>query len=194
MRTATRIAPAESIPGDTLTLEAFLAIPLGPPYYELVDGTLILMATPTPRHQAIIINLIGLLLPFIRRNSLGSLFPSPLDVVLDTGNVFIPDLLFVSTERASRIGEKRIEGAPDLVVEVLSPSTTRHDREVKLPVYAQAGVRELWLIDPEARRMTRHDNQDGAWHITATLSESSAPLTSAVLVGLEIGFGEVFGG
>jgi Uma2 family endonuclease len=180
--------------GEAITLEAFLALPEGPPYYEMIRGILSEMAYPTTWHQLCQMNLISLILFHLAKNPGGKLLAAPVGVRLDAQHVFLPDLLYISDARLSIITSKEIIGAPDLVAEILSPSTVKTDVEIKMPLYALAGVRELWLIDPDARVLTRYDNQDGAWHITATLSESSAPLASAVLAGLEIGFGEVFGG
>ena len=86
---------------------------------------------------------------FIAENELGRTWVAPLDVVLSNYDVAQPDILFVSNERRGIITEANVSGAPDLVVEILSPSTAERDRELKLTLYARYGVREYWIVDPD---------------------------------------------
>jgi Uma2 family endonuclease len=92
-----------------------------------------------------------LLSTFVEKNDLGLVYIAPFDVVISDTDVVQPGILFVSKERISRIEERGVHGSPDLVVEILSRSTAERDRTVKAKLYARAGVRELWLLDPDAK-------------------------------------------
>ena len=119
--------------------------------YELIDGELYMAPAPGSVHQFILRNLGFLLWGFVRSNQLGQVVFAPLDVILSEEDVVQPDLLFVSRERQHIISDRGCEGPPDLVVEVLSPSTQQRDRVLKRKLYASYGVLELWLVDPESR-------------------------------------------
>ncbi|MDE0198627.1 MAG: Uma2 family endonuclease [Caldilineaceae bacterium] len=119
--------------------------------YELLNGELILSPSPKEIHQYISSVLHILIGTFAREHNLGRVYFSPFDVVLSDTNVVQPDLLFVSNERTQIITPDNIRGAPDLVVEILSPSTAELDRTTKLELYARHGVREYWIVDPSAK-------------------------------------------
>ena len=119
--------------------------------YELMDGELYMAPAPGSKHQQDLLNLAVLLTQFVREHGLGVIFIASLDVILSDEDVVQPDLLFVAQERRSIISERGCEGPPDLVVEVLSPSTAQRDRELKRKVYARYGVRQYWLVDPETQ-------------------------------------------
>ena len=98
-----------------------------------------------------------LLYTFVKERDLGTVFPAPCDVVLSNTDVVQPDLLFVSREREHILaGGDNVQGAPDLVVEILSPSTAARDRTLKRSLYARHGVREFWLVDPKEGTITVH--------------------------------------
>ena len=119
--------------------------------YELLDGELVILPSPPTIYQDVSINLMSLLWTFVKERGLGEVCISPLDVVLSDTDVVQPDILFVSNERMDIITEDNIQGAPDLVIEILSPSTAERDRTFKRSLYARHGVREYWLVDPGAR-------------------------------------------
>ena len=118
--------------------------------YQLLDGEMILAPSPTTKHQRILGNLFRLLDAVFAATSRGRVKLSPLDVVLSDYDVAQPDVLFVSNERADIVTEANIQGAPDLVVEILSPSTAGYDRGYKQVLYGRHGVREYWIVDPDA--------------------------------------------
>lgn len=120
--------------------------------YELLDGELIALSTPGIAHQDSSLNLSVELSVLRRRAGIGRVFAAPVDVVLSDTDVVQPDLVFVSNERAGIITDANIRGAPDLVIEILSPSTEERDRVFKRALYARHGVREYWLVD--TRRKT----------------------------------------
>ncbi len=140
---------AEVVP--KLTFEQFRELSSDGKRYELIHGEVHVTPAPATRHQFVVQNLYESLAPFIHKSRLGEIFLAPLDVRLGAEIVLQPDLIFVSNARAGIIQENWIEGSPDLAVEVLSPSTAGHDRAIKLPIYAEAGVSEVWIIDPIAR-------------------------------------------
>jgi Uma2 family endonuclease len=148
--------------------------------------------TPSPRtkHQAITGNIFVELYAFVRKHELGRVYDAPMDVKLADG-VIQPDILFISKERQSIITELNIQGAPDLVVEVLSPSTAKHDRQRKTQLYAKHGVREYWRVDPDVRLVERLELRDNSYVIAAVYGESDT-LESGVLPGLKIKLDEVF--
>ena len=124
--------------------------------YEILDGALFVTASPARGHQRVI----GLLFDFLldmERAGFGEVYLAPFDVVFDERNVAEPDLLFISTERLAIITEKNVQGAPDLVVEVLAPTTRGRDLKTKLGIYERFGVRHYWIIDPDARTIRRFE-------------------------------------
>ena len=118
--------------------------------YELLEGELVMVPSPNTYHQRISGNLEFLLRDFVEKNKLGEVFDAPLDVHLGE-DVAQPDILFVSKERSRIITEEEIRGAPDLVIEIFSPTTAERDRTYKETLYAREGVREYWMVDPEKK-------------------------------------------
>lgn len=127
--------------------------------YELIEGELYMAPAPTTTHQSVAQNLGFLLLRHVREHGLGRILPAPVDVVLGEGrgrSVVQPDILFVSARRRAIIEEAEVAGAPDLIVEVLSPSTADRDLRMKKTLYARSGVREYWIVDPEREQVDVH--------------------------------------
>ena len=134
------------------TVRDYMSIPDGDERrFELIDGELMLAPAPVPRHQMVVIELLYILKEFVERHGLGKVLIAPTDVVLSEHFVLQPDILFISTDRLHIIGERNVQGAPDLVIEVLSPSTTERDRVLKSSGYLRFGVPEYWIVDPLAR-------------------------------------------
>ena len=118
--------------------------------YELHDGDLVLVPSPKEPHQKTSLNLAAELRLFTRRTGLGYIYIAPFDVIFSNTDVVQPDVIFVSSERLEIITPDNIQGAPDLVIEVLSPSTAHRDRTFKRALYARHGVREFWFVDTDA--------------------------------------------
>ncbi len=127
----------------------------------------------------------------MEERGLGSAFIAPFDVVLSDTDVVQPDLLFVSKERESVITEDNVQGAPDLVVEILSPSTERRDKTVKREIYARHGVKEYWLVDTDARSVTVLRLGDSDYGVAATFGPGER-LASPTLIGLDLDMDEIF--
>lgn len=121
--------------------------------YELIDGDLYMVPAPKVDHQTVSKNIALRLEQHVRASGCGRMLYAPLDVVLgegDTRSVVQPDILFVSSERLGIVTDDEIAGAPDLVVEILSQGTAKRDTGVKRALYARSGVREYWIVDPDA--------------------------------------------
>ena len=149
--------------------------------------------TPSPatRHQCVSQNLSSSLGPFVIKNALGELWTAPLDVRLSHDTAVQPDLIFVSKARANIIQENYIDGAPDLVVEILSPSTAAHDRATKLTLYAEAGVPEVWLLDPLAKTVEGLKLEGKKYLVDAALA-GDQKLSSSQFPGWELPLTELF--
>lgn len=160
--------------------------------YELLDGELIMVPAPRVDHQLVVLRLAGLLQAFVEERGLGVVLAAPCDVVLSDTDVVQPDVLFVSRERAHLIVAENVRGAPDLVVEVLSPSTGERDRTVKRALYARHGVREYWQVDTPARTVTVL-RAAGADFRTADVYRGDQVARSAVLDGFGVGLERLFG-
>jgi len=117
--------------------------------HELVDGELLMTPAPKPKHQRVLARLHLSLARHTGEGRLGEVFIAPIDVVFEDYTVVEPDLLFIRAERADIVGEDAIHGAPDMVAEILSPSTFYNDLRVKMNVYGRFGVEEYWIVDPE---------------------------------------------
>ena len=131
--------------------------------YELIDGVLILVSAPNMEHQSVQSVMGGQLQPFVMNGGRGRVFFSPTDVMLSDNDVVQPDLIYVSREREHIITQANIQGAPDLVVQILSPSSATRDRRDKFDLYARHGVAEYWLISPEARIVRVFVLRDGVF-------------------------------
>lgn len=118
--------------------------------HEVIADELYVTPGPAPRHQRVVTRLIEILGPFVRLHRFGELFPGPVDVLFGEGDYLQPDLVFVGSSGAHRVTDRGIEGAPDLVVEIASPSTADRDRTLKRDRYRLFGVPEYWVVDPEA--------------------------------------------
>ena len=173
------------------TYRHYLLLPEGD-RRELIEGDFYVVPAPSFRHQAISRNLGSVLWAFIRANRLGEMVWAPTDVVLSQESVVQPDILFVSNERRGIITEANVSGAPDLVVEILSPSTAERDRELKLDLYARYGVREYWIVDPEAE--TVEVMELGAEGASRVRRYDGGSVESALLTGLAISLADVFPG
>ncbi len=134
---------------NKLTYEDYLTFPDDGKRYEIIDGDLFMAPAPDTDHQDISGNLFVLLRRFVRRHQLGRVFYAPYDVVLAEHDIVEPDIIFVATENAHIITEKNIQGAPDLVIEIVSPSSRERDRVRKFRRYARFGVPEYWIIEPD---------------------------------------------
>jgi Uma2 family endonuclease len=131
------------------------------PRCELLYGSLLVTPSPLVRHQLVLGRLHALFLSHAETHE-GLTILAPMDVRLADHSIVQPDLIYVTPARREVIRE-RIFGAPDLLVEILSPSTARRDRGAKMKLYADSGVAEYWLVDPESETFEFLENRDGAF-------------------------------
>jgi Uma2 family endonuclease len=174
-----------------ITRHDYDEMPAGPPYYQVIEGDLVRSPSPNIYHQAIVTRIGTLLLRFLEKKPLGEVFVAPLDVFLGEINVYQPDVIFISNQRRSILTEHGLEGAPDLAVEVLSSGTARYDKGSKRKVYARAGVKELWLVDQEARLIHVYQLTKDVDTPAATYDET-AIFTSPLLPGLRLKAAMIF--
>jgi Uma2 family endonuclease len=149
---------------------------------------------PSAKHQAAVRNLAFLLMLFLREKPLGKIYFAPIDVLLPGGlaTPVQPDLVFLSTEHAHRVREQLIDGAPDLIVEVLSKSNWEQDRRTKLAIYAEAGVREYWIADPREQTVETFSLRDGVYELTGRFGSGEEVRSSAALAGFAPAIDEIF--
>ena len=139
-----------------LTYEDFLQFPEDGKRHELIDGVHYVNAAPVPYHQLLSGRLFAELYLQIAKTRIGTVFAAPIDVELSRHDVVEPDLLVISAENSRIIGAQRIQGAPDLVVEILSPSTSSYDRRQKFDLYERARISEYWIVDPESSTIDQY--------------------------------------
>ncbi len=161
--------------------------------FQLLDGELILAPPPANQHQTIVLALANVLSPIVLERHLGKIWIAPFDVALSEHDVAQPDILFVSGPRSHIITEANIQGAPDLVVEILSPGTEDYDRGYKRILYSRHGVKEYWLVDPAAETVEVLTQQTEGLALSATYQRSQS-LASPLLPELAIDLEQVFGG
>ncbi|HYL04554.1 MAG TPA: Uma2 family endonuclease [Thermoanaerobaculia bacterium] len=178
-----------------MTYQDLLRLPEDLLRHELIEGEHIVSAAPTLRHQRVAFNLAFAISAFVRPRALGEVFMAPVDVLFSQFDVVEPDVLFVAAVNAPRLRESHVEGAPDLAIEVLSPSSVRIDRVRKLSLFERHGVREYWLADPatdtlEVYRLTA----EGRLTLQESLSHAAGDvLKTPLLAGLRIALSEIFG-
>jgi Uma2 family endonuclease len=146
---APAIKRREKVERRTLSYEAYLALPDDGRIVEWVDGEIVQHMPTTPAHQRIVAFLLSLLRAYVHRLQFGEVLLAPLEIKLWPGGPSRePDVLFIGRENLSGLTKRRFEGAPDLIIEVVSPGSVTLDRVDKFREYEQAGVREYWIIDP----------------------------------------------
>ncbi|NJD64730.1 MAG: Uma2 family endonuclease [Chloroflexi bacterium] len=170
---------------EGVAVAEYLARPESTTAHNLIEGRLYMSPTPIFQHQKLVGLIFRALDDFARTNG-GEAFVSPMDCHLPDGSVLQPDVGYVSAERAGII-ERWVMGAPDLVVEVLSPGTRRFDRVEKLRAYEKNGVREAWLVDPDSQTVIVFTAEENAWRKEQSalfgdpIPSTLAPLGSAGL-------------
>jgi len=159
--------------------------------YEVVDGELFVTPAPSLFHQAVSERLEEAIRNFLKQTGLGVMFHAPCDVVLSPHDVVQPDILAVMGGRRAILTEKFVAGAPDLVVEVLSPSTEARDRVAKAKRYATFGVREMWLVDPASKTIDVLVNAGDGFRRAELYGETDV-VRSTILPGFELDAAPVF--
>ncbi len=195
----TLVLPPESPPShktysvQRYSIAEFLALELADGFlYELINGSIMRKTSPTTQHQRVLSRLNTIINNFVLANKLGEVFFAPVDVFLGENSLVNPDLLFVRISRSHLITKDGIMGSPDLVVEVLSPSTMKYDRGSKKDLYEQHQIPEYWIIDlnNQAIEVYTLQNED---YVLEDVATEKGTIQSKVLVGLVVEVGEIFG-
>ncbi|MCL6447474.1 MAG: Uma2 family endonuclease [Armatimonadetes bacterium] len=174
---------------EVYTYEDYAKLPEGAPY-QLIGGKLIMTPSPTVYHQYISTRIVKRLIDFVEEKGLGVVLHAPLDVYLEEKETYQPDIIYISRER-SEIIEERIRGAPDLVVEILSPSTAYYDLRKKARVYARHGVKEYWVVDPLEESIEIYTNRDGSFELVQR-AEGEEAAGSVLLEGFAVELKDIF--
>jgi Uma2 family endonuclease len=161
-------------------------------YYELINGEIVKKAAPTPLHQAVSGSLFFYLYQFVLDKKLGRVFSAPIDVYLHEFSHVLPDILFISNENSSIIDmNEGILGVPDLVVEIISPSSIYKDRVLKNNDYEAAGVKEYWLVDPKNQAIEVYESIDKTFRLFSFAAEEGT-VKSRLLDGFELEITNLF--
>lgn len=174
-----------------LTYQDYCALPDDGRRYEILDGDLYMSPAPETPHQRVAFRLAMILHAHVARRGLGEVFIAPLDVLLDEHDVVEPDIIFVSKARRSIITQKNIQGAPDLLVEVMSPSSGDRDTRDKRNLYARCGVPFYWLVDPDARSITELELVETAY-AEVGVANGASNLSPKLFPGLQIQLEELW--
>ncbi|MCX7840419.1 MAG: Uma2 family endonuclease [Anaerolineae bacterium] len=174
------------------TYDDWARLPENGTRYEVIDGVLYMTPPPTTSHQFSIVRLLNKMANYVESRNLGWVVASPIGVRLPTQPVpFEPDIVFVSRAHKSIIQEQYIEGVPDLVVEVVSPSNWIYDRKEKFLVYQTAGVPEYWIVDYRAKTIEVFYWEDGAYVLLGKWGTGETA-SSRVLDGFQVSVNDIF--
>ncbi|HEX2225020.1 MAG TPA: Uma2 family endonuclease [Thermoanaerobaculia bacterium] len=176
-----------------LTYDDYLLFPEDGRRHEILDGEHYVTAAPFVRHQILSFRLTLLLGSFAEARKLGQVLAAPLDVILSPHDIVQPDLIFLSRERLHLLTERNLQGAPDLVIEILSESTRQTDRETKAEIYDRAGVREYWVVDPNQNTVMVYLRIEGRlMAIARQQAHTKDVLMTSLLPGLDIHLADLF--
>jgi len=153
-----------------MTYQDYLELPNDGKRYEILGGDPHVTPAPSWYHQEVLSNVFVLLRSYVQSQGLGWVALAPFDVVFDDTNIVQPDLIYVAKPRLRLRKKNHLAGAPDLAVEVLSPSTAKYDRSLKLQAYEAHGIGHYWTLDPERRVLEERVLVDKAYRLMATLS------------------------
>lgn len=173
------------------TVEDYLMLEEGAPF-QLINYDLIMSPSPIPIHQVISVKITQAIANFLdHKNDEGFLVSAPMDVKFDDGNVLQPDILYISADRINELVKDRIEGAPDIVVEILSPSNAYYDLRQKKDIYEKFGVKEYIIVDPVQENADLYLLQDGVYHLHQKAQKNEI-LNSVILQGFGIELSKLF--
>jgi Uma2 family endonuclease len=158
---------------------------------QLINGELIISPSPAPLHQIVSSNINDILKGYAKGKG-GIVFYAPMDLYIDKKNVFQPDLIYITKEKKQIITNRGIEGIPDLVVEIISPSNVFIDRNLKKKTYQKIGVGEYWIIDPANRTLEIYKKDQIDQDTPHLYLAEEGKVTSTVLAGLQFDLKEIF--
>ncbi len=180
-------------PSVKFTYEDFLNFPNDGKRHEIIDGDHYVTPSPNTKHQTVSLNLTVLVATYLKHHPIGAVFTAPFDVVFSDFSVVEPDLLYISRERANILTDQHVRGAPDLVVEILSPGTRKTDEVTKRKLYERFDVQEYWVVDPELETIKVYRRGDGGFARAAELAaEAGDIVTTPLLPECSISLAELF--
>ncbi len=173
-----------------ISVNYYKLLPEGAPY-QLIEGELVMTPAPNPRHQIILGRLFRTISEFVEEKKAGIVLISPIDLYLDDENAFQPDIIFISKNSQSVIKKDGIYGPPEIVIEILSPSTAHYDLREKFRIYERTGVKEYWIVDPDMKSVEVYLNKAGGFSLEYKV-ETEGEIGSKILDGFKINIREIF--
>ncbi len=171
--------------------EDYMKIPDDGKRYEILNGELIMSPSPTTLHQRVVGKLFTELKIFVEKNNLGEVFISPYDVILNDNDIVQPDIIFMSNENVNIITDENIKGSPDLLVEILSPSTGYYDLVEKKDIYEKSGIKEYWIVDPQKKWIEVYSLKQHKYYLFNRI-EKKGKIKSMVLNSLDLDIHKIF--
>jgi len=160
--------------------------------YEVIGGRLIMTPAPIPYHQRISRKLERILEDFVIENDLGEVLHAPCDVVLSETDVVQPDIFFIAKDKTHIITETHINGAPDLIIEILSPTFSSKDTVIKKRLYLKNKIKEYWIVDPLEKEIQIWHIKGNFYKLIGSYKEENNVVSSELLLGLKFNLKEVF--
>ena len=176
---------------NPFTYDDYIVLPDDGKRYEIIEGDVSLTPASSTRHQEVQIRLSSALFFHVDRHSLGRVFSSPIDLVLSMVDVVQPDVLFVARDREHIIAKKNIVGIPNLIAEILSPSSTSRDQKEKPNLYQRYGLPEYWIVDPDSQTVEVYLSAANRLEKVETL-KAGEKLRSRQIPGLVLEWSEIF--
>ena len=175
---------------EKYTYQDYAKLPEGAPY-QLIDGELVMTPAPTTYHQRILRRILISLSEFIDSHRMGEVLCAPIDVYFSETETYQPDIIYVSKNRIAIIAEEKVEGPPDLIVEILSPTTAYYDLRHKKQTYEQHDVQEYWIVDPMEKSIEVYENKKKSFELFKKYDRTDV-LQSPLLKGLNLDLSKVF--
>jgi Uma2 family endonuclease len=175
-----------------LTYADYVRLPDDGLRHEIIDGEHYVTPSPAVRHQLISGRLFYSIQRYLEEHPIGTIFYAPLDALLSEFDIVVPDLVYISNERMRYLTSKNLQGPPDLVIEIPSPSTARRDQELKRDLYERVGVQEYWLVDPVRDVINVYRAESGGTFAAPVEYARTAILASLLFPGLELALDRVF--
>ena len=161
--------------------------------HEIIDGVHYVTPSPVVRHQILVMRLGTAIANYLEAHPIGVVIGAPIDTVFTPWDVVEPDVVFIADDQRTIITEPNIQGAPALVVEVLSPGTKKRDLGVKKDLFDRGRVREYWIVDPEANTVAIHRrNAEGSLSRVQSLPEDANAVTTPLLPGFSLSLEKLF--
>jgi Uma2 family endonuclease len=175
-----------------LTYTDYVLLPDDGLRHEIIGGEHYVTPSPSVRHQEISGRLFHAIQLYLDAHPIGRVFYAPLDALLSEFDIVVPDLIYISNERSEYLTAKNLQGPPDLMIEILSPSTQRRDRGLKRELYERVGVPEYWVVDPLDHRIVAYRQESSGPFAAGVEYAKTAILVSPLFPGLELSLDRIF--